>query len=107
MDPASEQNSFESENVAADDYSATATSFVPHPYMPQQNQFINSSQFQFPSHFPHNIHANLGSGYGFQSMMNAAVSSTQPQIFPPPQTQSLVFPSQAPYVGNQSKKKRK
>ncbi|KAI3878837.1 hypothetical protein MKW92_008136, partial [Papaver armeniacum] len=107
MDPASEQNIFESENVVSDDYNVTATSFVPPPYMPQQNQFINSSQFQFPSHFPHNIHANLGSRYGFQSMMSVVVSSTQPQSFPPPQAQSLVSPSQAPDVGNQSKKKRK
>ncbi|KAI3973547.1 hypothetical protein MKW92_047902, partial [Papaver armeniacum] len=107
MDPASEQNNFESENVVAGDYSDTATSFVPRPYMPQQNQFINSSQFQFSSHFPPNIHANLGSGYGFQSMMSVAVSSTQPQSFPPPQAQNRVSPSQAPDVGNHSKKKRK
>lgn len=107
MDPASEQNRFESENAAAEDYSATATSFAPSPYMSHQNQFINPTQFQFLSHFPHNIHGNLGPGYGFQSMMSAAVSSTQPQSFPPPQTQSHVYPSQAPDVGNQSKKKRK
>ncbi|KAI3965445.1 hypothetical protein MKW92_038296 [Papaver armeniacum] len=107
MDPASEQNSFESENVVSDDYIVTTTSFVPPPYMPQKNQFINSSQFKFPSHFPHNIHANLGYGYGFQSMMSVAFSSTQPQSFPPPQAQSLFSSSQAPDVGNQSKKKRK